>query len=60
MNAPSVKVVPLFEKVIHVAFGCGCVQTFHVERQVVMNRCPCHGDGPVSTTEESVPRLKAA
>ena len=60
MNTLTGKVIPLFEKVIHVAFGCGCVQTFHVEHQVVMNRCPCHGDGPISSTEELVPRSQAA
>ena len=44
----------MFEKVTHIAFGCGCVRTFHVKHQMPAQRCPKHGDCMVSTTEEVV------
>lgn len=53
------KKLPEPDKVIHVAFGCGCVQSFLKGQQVVMPRCPRHGDHQVSATEELVP-LSAA
>jgi hypothetical protein len=52
MNTLNAK-VKLMEKVIHIAFGCGCVRTFHVEQEhpdVVA--CPEHGDMILSSTEE--------
>lgn len=46
------------EKVIHVAYGCGCVQTFHVKRFTPDMRCATHGDHQLSFTEEWVNRPK--
>ena len=61
MNTPNGKVLPMFEKVTHVAFGCGCVQTFHVEHKASpISRCEQHGDGIISTTEELVRKQVAA
>jgi hypothetical protein len=59
MNTRKGKVISLHEKVVHVAFACGCVRTFHVERNhMPRTRCATHGDAQVSFTEEQV--LKAA
>lgn len=55
------KYVTEVEKVTHVAFGCGCVRTFHVKHPAEANvRCAEHGDFPISTTEELVPKRSAA
>lgn len=45
------------EKVVHMAFACGCVRSFRVERQMTAQRCPVHGDHMVSSTEEQVPKV---
>lgn len=60
MNTMTAKVIPMFEKVVHVAFGCGCVQTFHVKHQMTTNRCLLHGDPMTSFTEELQPKRVAA
>jgi hypothetical protein len=48
------------EKVIHIAFACGCVRTFHVEHQATETRCAEHGDRMISTTEEVLPLDRAS
>ena len=53
------KVLPAEEKVTHIAFGCACVRTFHVE-QLLLVTCPLHGDPIVSTTEEWILPQKLA
>ncbi len=46
-----------YTKVTHVAFGCGCVRTFHVEHPAeAAIRCEKHGDHVVSTNQELVPK----
>jgi hypothetical protein len=58
MNTVSGKVLPLYETVTHVAFGCGCVRTFHVEHPAdPVARCAEHGDTIISTTEELVRKV---
>jgi hypothetical protein len=59
MNTLTDEVLPVFEKVVHIAFGCACVRTFHVE-QLTLVRCPIHGDPIVSSTEELVEKTQAA
>lgn len=59
MNAQNGKVLPKYETVIHIAFGCGCVRTFHVE-QLTLVACPEHGDYITSTTEELREIVQAA
>lgn len=59
MNTLTDKVLPAYEKVVHIAFGCACVRTFHVE-QLTLVKCPIHGDPIVSSTEEWVPKPAAA
>jgi hypothetical protein len=59
MNTLAEKVLPMYEKVIHIAFGCGCVQSFHA-KQLTLVKCPIHGDHILSTTEEWVPKAQAA
>lgn len=54
------KKMTLYEKVIHVAFACGCVRTFHVEHQATGTRCDKHGDHMISTTEEIRPLAEAS
>lgn len=56
MATSNEKTLPDFEKVIHVAFGCGCVRTFHVEHQATEMRCIAHGDPQISFTEELRPK----
>jgi hypothetical protein len=53
MNTLNAKPLPEYETMLHIAFGCGCVQTFHVE-QLTLVECPIHGDRILSTTEELV------
>lgn len=60
MNTLNAKTLPEYVKVIHVAFGCGCVRTFHVEHQSKETRCVSHGDPQISFTEEYRPRGQAA
>lgn len=60
MTALDGKVLPMHEKVIHIAFGCGCVRTFHVERQMTSQRCMQHGDAMISFTEEFHPKAEVA
>lgn len=59
MDTLNAKVIPMYEKVVHIAFGCACVRTFHVE-QLTLVACPTHGDPVVSTTEELVRKPQAA
>ena len=59
MNTLDDKVLPMYEKVVHIAFGCACVQTFRVE-QLTLVKCPIHGDHIISTTEELVPKKRVA
>lgn len=59
MNTLSVK-IPI-EKVVHVAYGCGCVRTFHVERNhMPRTQCATHGDAQRAFTEEYLPKVQAA
>jgi len=60
MNTLTDKVLPMYEKVIHIAFGCGCVRSFHVEHQMTTQRCITHGDPMISFTEEYQPKVVAA
>lgn len=41
-------------KVLHIAFGCGCVCSFDVdvEPRLIPTKCEEHGDGVLSTTQE--------
>lgn len=48
------------EKVVHVAYGCGCVRTFHVEHRLPDHLCSQHGDRQLSFTEEEVPVARSA
>lgn len=49
------------EEVIFVAYGCLCVDEFHVEQgQSTKVACDKHGDGIISTTVEYRERVKAA
>ena len=58
MNTESAKVLPMYEKVMHVAFGCGYVRTFHVEHPAdPVAQCKDHGDHIISTTEELQKRV---
>lgn len=60
MNTLDGKVLTLLEKVIHVAYSCGCVRTFHVERNhMPRTKCATHGSDQISFTEERVPRQAA-
>ena len=59
MNTLDDKVLPSYEKVIHIAFGCGCVQTFHPE-QMTAQRCLSHGDHMISSTVEYQKKAEAA
>ena len=59
MNTLTDKVLPAYEKVLHIAFGCGCVRSFRV-KQMTDQTCLIHGDRMVSSTEELVPRSAAA
>lgn len=59
MNTFIDKVLPVYEKVVHIAFGCACVRSFHVE-QLTMVNCPIHGDPMISSTEELVPKQLAS
>lgn len=54
------KKVTEVEKVIHVAYGCGCVRTFHVKHQSSDTRCLIHGDPQISFTEEYQPKNRTA
>lgn len=58
MNTLIDNILPMYERVIHIAFGCGCVQSFAPD-QVSMIKCPVHGDGMLSTTEELVPKQRS-
>ena len=60
MNTLNGNVVPMYEKVIHVAFGCGCVHSFHVKRHDIFQKCPEHGDWMLSSTEEIREKVAAA
>lgn len=60
MTALAAKILSMHEKVVHVAFGCGCVRTFHVEHQTTTHRCVTHGDPMISFTEEYQLKVKAA
>jgi hypothetical protein len=51
MCADDGKIVPMYERVIHVAFGCGCTHTFHVKRQDIFQKCPDHGDWMIDSIE---------
>ncbi len=59
MNTLTDKVLPAYEKVLHIAFGCGCVRSFHVKQMTDQN-CLIHGDSMVSSTEELVPTKAVA
>jgi hypothetical protein len=60
MNTLNAKVLTLLEKVVHVAYECGCVRTFHVERNHLPRvQCATHGKPQISFTEEQVPRKAA-
>ena len=59
MSTLNGNVLPMYERVIHIAFGCACVRTFNVG-ELTMNKCPTHGDRMISTTEELVPKKVAA
>jgi hypothetical protein len=59
MNTVTDKVLPAYEKVIHIAFGCGCVQSYR-PKQMTSQRCPIHGDTMVSSNQELVPKAVAA
>ena len=50
------KVLSLIEKVVHVAYGCGCVRTFHVEHQTPEMKCDKHDSAQISFTEECRPK----
>lgn len=61
MNTANGNVLTMYETVTHVAFGCGCVRTFHVDHPAdTGDRCKEHGDTMVSTTQELVKRQSAA
>lgn len=50
-----------YERLVHVAYACGCVRTFHVEHNVVPDpQCAAHGDRYVCSTEESLPKERSA
>jgi hypothetical protein len=51
MNTLTDKILPVYEKVIHIAFGCGCVQSYR-PKQMTSQRCPIHGDTMVSSNQE--------
>lgn len=55
MNTQTVKVLPVTEKVVHIVYGCGCVQTFHVEHETPQVRCAQHGDLQCRFTAEHLP-----
>lgn len=59
MNTLTDKVFPMYEKVIHIAFGCGCVQTFSPD-QMTAQRCDLHGDHMISSTEEIRKKVPSA
>lgn len=59
MNTLDAKVLPVYEKVVHIAFGCACVRSFHVE-QLTLVKCPIHGDPIVASTEEWLPKRQVA
>lgn len=61
MNTLAGNNLSLGEKVVHVAYGCGCVRTFHVERNhMPRTQCATHGDKQTSFTEEHLKRRSAA
>lgn len=63
MTTLNEKVFPTSEKVLHVAYTCGCVRSFHVEREPMdpfATRCYTHGDGWTSFTEEYQPTQRSA
>lgn len=59
MNTLNEKTFTPMEKVIHIAFGCGCVQSFLPE-QMTAQSCSQHGDQMISSTEEYREKVKAA
>jgi len=59
MNTVTEKISPMYDQVIHIAFGCACVRTFHVEQPTFI-RCPVHGDSIISTTTEYLEKPVAA
>ena len=61
MNTLDDKKITEVEKVTHIAFGCGCVKTFHVEHPAeAYMRCVDHGDHMISSTQEYQPKRSAA
>ena len=55
MNAVAEYMSPLTEeKVVHVAFRCGCVRTIR-NGMTMLNNCPIHKENMTSFTEERVP-----
>jgi hypothetical protein len=61
MNTVTGNVLPICEIVTHVAFGCGCVRTFHADHPAdPVARCQTHGDTIISTTKELVPKQRSA
>lgn len=58
MNENSTK--SLYDKVIHIAYGCGCVESRHVEQSSTDSQCDAHGDPMISFTEELVLRKPQA
>lgn len=61
MNTLNGKVLPMYERVTHVAFGCACVRTFYSGQDAeAIDRCAIHGDRILSTTEELVRKQAAA
>ena len=59
MNTLNEKTFTPTEKVIHIAFGCGCVQSYSPE-QMTAQRCPDHGDHMISSKVEQVQKRVAA
>ena len=52
MFADNVHNLAACEKVVHIAYDCSCVRTFHVEREVPAHVCPKHGKGQITFTVE--------
>ena len=59
MNTVTDNFLAAYEKVIYIAFGCGCVQTYRDE-QMAEQRCATHGDAMVSSNQEYLKRRSAA
>lgn len=60
MNTLVANFLASMERVVHVAYGCGCLRTFHVERNhTPRTRCETHDSEQISFTEELVPRQAA-